>query len=454
LAQSDEAGRFEIAAHAASLGVWDWDLTSGKFYYSRRAKEICGFPPDAEVTFEQVRSATHPDDLPRTSALGRRAVDPAVRAHEPYRYRVIRADTGEVRWVLAQGDAVFDGDGPSAAALRYIGTLQDITQQRNAEQALVESEARLRYAIEAGNMAVWEIDLERNTITPSPELNALCGFPLDAKPTLEDIRARYAPGEEERIEQERIALMARGETSIQTTFKQIWPNGTERWLLLRASVAPPSDAIARRVIGVLIDITAQKLAEQQAALIAGEMQHRVKNALAVVQTLAVQSFRNQSDVKAASNAFLGRLQALAAATQSITTDGWSESDLRTVIDAVVQPYRDVQSDPFFIVGVPLRLPRKAATAVALGIHELCTNAVKYGALSVESGRVEIGWVAADDLLTLTWRETGGPAVAVPPAKGFGTTMLQRGLLEPGAVKLLFQSEGVVCTISVPLPADE
>ena len=454
MAKAADGRRFEIAAHAASLGVWDWDLVTGEFYYSQRAKEICGFAPDAEVTFEQIRSVTHPDDLPRTSALARRAVDPAVRAQEPYRYRIIRADTGETRWVLAQGDAVFDGDGPSALALRYIGTLQDITAQRNAEQALIESEARLRYAIEAGKMAVWEIDLDRNSITPSAELNALYGFPPDAKPTLEDLRTRYAPGEEARIEQERIELIARGETSIQTTFKQIWPDGTERWLLLRASAAPPSDTIARRVIGVLIDITAQKRAEERAALIAREMQHRVKNALSVVQTLALQSFRNKTDVPAASEAFLGRLQALAMATQSITTDGWSESDIQSIIAAIIEPYRSPDSDPFSVRGDPVRLTRKVATAIALGIHELCTNAVKYGALSVESGRVAIGWTAESDVLTLTWRETGGPSVTAPSGKGFGTTMLLRGLLEAGAVDLLFEPVGVACVIRVRLSAPD
>jgi PAS domain S-box-containing protein len=450
LSHFDVVRRFEIAAHAASLGVWDWDLSSGTFYYSARAKEICGFDPKAEVTFEQARAVTHSDDLPWTSALGRRAVDPAVRASDPYRYRIVRADTGEVRWVLAHGEAIFGGDDDTATALRYIGTLQDITVQRTAEQALVESEGRLRYAIEAGRMAVWEIDLDRNTITPSPELNLLCGFPPDAVVTLDDIRSRYAPGEEERIERERVELMARGETSIQTAFRQLWPDGTERWLLLRASAAPPSDTIAKRAVGVLIDITAQKLAEQSAALIAGEMQHRIKNALAVVQTLAVQSFRNKTDVRAARDAFLGRLQALAAATQSVTSDGWADSDLGELVATIVKPYRGGDHDPFSIEGAPVRLSRKGATAVALGLHELCTNAVKYGALSVPEGRVEIVWTMSDGHLHLRWSESSGPPVVSPASKGFGTTMLGRGLFADGGVDLAFDASGVVCTMRVEL----
>ena len=448
VAEFDERLRFEIAAHAVSLGVWHWDLQTGVFYYSERAKQICGFEAGGEVTFEHVRSVTHPDDYPWTTALAARSFDPADRAEEPYRYRIFRADTGELRWVIAHGKAIFSGEGPTATALHYIGTIQDITQQRNAEQALVESEARLRYAIEAGKMAVWEIDLDRNTITPSPELNELCGFPPDASPSLEEFRSRYAPGEESRIDRESAEIRARGETQIQTTFKQLWPDGTEKWLLLRASVAPPSDTIARRVIGVLIDITAQKLAEERAALIAGEMQHRVKNALSVVQTLALQTFRADADIVKSRDAFLGRLQALAAATHYITTDGWGESGIHQLIDAVTRPYRSAIADPFAISGPDIHLGRKAATALALALHELSTNALKYGALSVPGGRVLIEWTVDNELLELSWHEVGGPQVVTPSAKGFGTTMLRRGLLEPGAVELSFDPDGVRCQLRV------
>lgn len=270
MTEFDERLRFEIAAHAASLGVWHWELQTGVFHYSDRAKEICGFDPSQEVTLEDLRAITHPDDFQWTAALATRSFDPADRAQEPYRYRILRADSGELRWVLAHGKAIFSSEEPNATALHYIGTIQDITQQRNAEQALIESEARLRYAIEAGKMAVWEIDLDRNTITPSPKLNQLCGFPADASPSLEELRSRYAPGEAERIDKESAELVARGETQIQTTIKQIWPDGTQKWLELRATTAPPNDLIANRVIGVLIDITAQKVAEERALVIAGE----------------------------------------------------------------------------------------------------------------------------------------------------------------------------------------
>jgi two-component sensor histidine kinase len=202
-------------------------------------------------------------------------------------------------------------------------------------------------------------------------------------------------------------------------------------------------------VGVLVDITAQKLAEQNAAMIAREMQHRVKNALTVVQTLAAHSFRGNTDVEEVRRSFMGRLGALAAATQSVTSDGWSDSDLHQLIEQIVKPYRGAERDPFLLQGPAVHLPRKGATAVALGLHELCTNAIKYGALSVPDGRVKIDWSMRDEMLLLTWTELDGPVVANPPAKGFGTTLLQRGLLEPGAVDLVFESTGVVCHFRVP-----
>ena len=215
--------RFEIAAQAAGLGVWQWDLVRSAFVYSARAKAIYGFPQDQPVIYEMVASATHPDDRARTLALAARSFDPNIRAKERYRYRIVRPDNGQVRWVLAFGEAEFGAVDGEIRALSYIGTLQDITEQKQAEDALAASEARLRLAVEAGRMAVWEFDPATNTITHSEQLNRLCGFPPDATPTIEEFRSRYAPGERERMEREGAAMLARGETQIETEIRHIWP---------------------------------------------------------------------------------------------------------------------------------------------------------------------------------------------------------------------------------------
>jgi len=444
--------RFEIAAHAANLGVWDWDLATNAFVYSPRAKEICGFDLDSPVTFAQILAVTHPEDLPRTTALAERALDPAVRANEPYRYRIFRADSGELRWVLAHGSAIFDLDADPHRAVRYIGTLQDITDQQLAEDGLAESEARLRLAVEAGKLAVWELDLDAGKITPSPELNLLCGFPADTSPSLADFRSRYAPGESERIDAEGAAARARGETSIQSEFKQIWPDGTIRWLLLRAQIAPATDAIRNRVIGILIDITDRKLAEQRSTLIAQEMKHRVKNSLAIVRSLAQQSFRQKRDIEAVRTALLGRLAAFETATELAIKSGDKGEDLRELVNAIVEPYRQGELDPFDISGPSQQIDGKAATTMALALHELCTNAVKYGALSDNGGGVSIAWQVGAGRLHLTWKETGGPPVTMPLGRGFGATLLGRAPFAgpSDVVDYSFEADGVRWEIIVAL----
>jgi PAS domain S-box-containing protein len=443
--------RFEIAANAASLGVWHWDLGTDRFYYSPRAREICGFSADEPLTLAQITATTHPDDLSWTHPLAERAIDPNIRENAVYRYRIVRADTGEVRWVLAHGEASFEEHDGSVRATSYIGTLQDITEQKRSEDALVESEARLRLAIEAGNMAVWELDPVARTITQSPQLNLIYGFPAEAPLTIDDLRSRYAPGEEERLEREGAEARARGETQIQTEFKQIWPDGTIKWLLLRAQLAPTARPGAERVIGVLLDITDRKLAEERMSLVVREMQHRVKNSLAVVQTLATQSFRADYEPSEALSSFLGRVRALAAATSSMTDNSWEDTSLVALADHIVAPYRG-QSDPISLLGPDVPLPRKLASAIAMALHELCTNAVKYGALSVDFGRVEVDWQVTGTTLFLTWREIGGPTVEPPTRKGFGTRLLKGGLLtgEDGNIELDFLPGGLVCQIEARL----
>ena len=103
----DSELKLRLAVRAAGIGIWDWDIASGVMEYSPRARSICGFTPDEPVTIQKARDVTHPEDLPWTSALARQALDPSIRAREPYEYRIRRADTGELRWVVAHGEAIF-----------------------------------------------------------------------------------------------------------------------------------------------------------------------------------------------------------------------------------------------------------------------------------------------------------------------------------------------------------
>jgi PAS domain S-box-containing protein len=140
--------RLRLALAAAQLGIWDWDLATGQMVYSQRAKAICGFAPDEAVTFEMVKAVTHPDDYPFTSAQAARALDPAIRERSPYEYRLLRPD-GSVRWVRAFGEAVFAEGESGGRAIRYTGTLQDITAEHEREEQLRELNATLEQRVAA-----------------------------------------------------------------------------------------------------------------------------------------------------------------------------------------------------------------------------------------------------------------------------------------------------------------
>jgi PAS domain S-box-containing protein len=260
-ALEESRARLQLATEAAEIGIWDWDVLSGRMRYSARAKEICGFEQDAEVTYEDARRVTHPDDYPQTSAMARRALDPILRERAPYEYRIIRPD-GTVRWALAHGEAVFAEVGGEFRAIRYVGTLQDISERVRLEEAERQGKARLALAIEASRMAVWEVDLATDQVTGSRELNRLLGFAEDASPTAEEMRARYYPGEGERLRALGEAALAGGERTLEAEYRYVWPDGSVRWLWLRAEFILDDDGAPVRAIGVLGDITERRRSEE------------------------------------------------------------------------------------------------------------------------------------------------------------------------------------------------
>lgn len=445
--------RLRIATSAARIGVWEWNLEDNSMIYSEIAKAIFGLTPGEPVTYEQVKAVTHPADFPRTSAAAARALDPGIRENVVYRYRALRADTGEERWILAYGEAQFDHIGGKQRAVRYIGTVQDITEQHEAAERLAESEARLRLAIDAAQMAVWELDVDTDTILGSVELNRLCGFPEGANPTAEEIRARHAPGERERLAQEGAKVLARGEDRIQTEFRQVWPDGTEKWLLLRAQIAPSATGGGRRVIGVLMDITERKRQEEQLAMVSHELRHRIKNSLTVVAALARQAIASKEEPHRASEAFMSRVSALGKATDIIFKSSGETADLGDLLTEIASPYVAHESPQITIEGPPVEVPSHLATKVALAVHELLTNAVKYGALAGQLGHVDIRWTLLEARLSILWQERGGPPVAPPARPGFGSRLLSRGIFSaPDRAVVTFDPEGVRCEIVLHLEA--
>lgn len=442
--------RLGLATDAAEIGIWDWNVKTGAFFYSARGRAIYGFTADEEITYNRLRARTHPDDYKKIEPILGRALDPKLRSRETYRYRITRADSGEERWLLAHGGAVFSDETPAAETLSYTGTLQDITEDVRLERMLTDEQSRLKLALAAGDLAIWEIDVATNTVTSSPELNRLYGLAEDGNPTLDDFRRRYAPGEWERVQAEAEANVARGEKSIRFEAKHLWPDGTVKWISVRAQLVVDAEGIPQRVIGVAMDVTDRRFAEERLVVTARELQHRVKNSLTVVQAIATQTFRSAKTKEEGVATFSGRLHALAAATELVTQGNWTTVSVRGVVDEITSPYRNDAGTRFRMDGDDETVGSTNAVSLGMALHELCTNAIKYGALSAEGGYVEIAWRTKDGILTLTWQEVNGPPVSVTGSKGFGTRLLTSGLFDPGVgkVELEFRSTGVFCRLMI------
>lgn len=201
------------------------------------------------------------------------------------------------------------------------------------------------------------------------------------------------------------------------------------------------------------DITDRKRAHEQQVLLVREIKHRIKNTMAIVQAIARQTLRAISDSDR--EAFFARLRALAGAHDLLTVENWSQASLRDVVDRVLEPFKEQHRDRFFIDGPDgILLDAQKSCLVSMALHELATNAVKYGALSSASGQVHLGWeILPDDLpqkkFRLRWQEHGGPPVEPPEHRGFGSLLIQQALDgEQHKATLEFDPQGVACTLEM------
>ena len=194
-----------------------------------------------------------------------------------------------------------------------------------------------------------------------------------------------------------------------------------------------------------MDDTERRQWEDTLVTTAAELQHRVKNTLAVVQSVARQTFGPQSPADDRLTAFYGRLHSLAAATDLITRNNWTSVPLRDLVDEVAKPFSG--SGQIAIAGGAAHIDSRDAANLSMCLHELFTNSVKHGALSSASGRVSVGWSDGNDRVVIRWKEEDGPSVIPPKLSGFGTKLLQSGAFGPsGSVDLNFLPEGLQATL--------
>ncbi|HWF01041.1 MAG TPA: PAS domain-containing protein [Caulobacteraceae bacterium] len=438
--------RMAIATRAAGIGVWDWDQTSDVITYSARAREICGYALDAPISVDTAAASTHPDDLPHTKMQSDRARDPGLRERPVYDYRIVRPD-GEIRWVRAHGEAVFDGPGPNAACLHYIGTIEDVTEPRAMAERLRQSEARLQLALDAGRMAVFDWPFDEADVLLTPALREVLGVAQDAPSTTRERRDRYHPDDRERAIAARHAALAAGDRYCDFDFRYFRPDGLMRWLQVRSEIVQ-APGRGPSLIGVITDVTERKEAEESLDLLARELDHRANNLLAVIQgTVSLSRAEGAEQLRLVIE---GRIAALARAHRLLSDGHWKGADLRTIIEQELRPYG--LGEQASAAGPDCALSPPQAQALAMALHELATNAVKYGALSTQGGRVSVDWRTDEADLQIDWRETGGPAVTPPERTGLGTTLIRRALGGGlgGGADLHWPPEGVVCRLTLPL----
>lgn len=202
-------------------------------------------------------------------------------------------------------------------------------------------------------------------------------------------------------------------------------------------------------------------AEEHQRLLINELNHRVKNTLATVQSIAAQTRRTATDPVASYESFVERLMALSRAHDVLTKERWEGADLKSVAEAATRAFEDTHGGRFHISGPSVWLEPHRALALAMALHELATNAAKYGALSTGRGKVTLSWTVAPDGagmvdLELTWRESDGPAVTPPARRGFGSRLLERGLAGElnGKVTVDYRYEGLMCVVQAKLPSGE
>jgi two-component sensor histidine kinase len=219
------------------------------------------------------------------------------------------------------------------------------------------------------------------------------------------------------------------------------------------TVSPLKDADGR-VIGaskIARDITERKRAQEQQKLLLSEMKHRIKNTLATIQAIATQTLSRDVTER---DAFIARLHALGGAHDLLTFETWERTPLQVIVTRALEPFQEHRHERITVNGpADMWLDSTKAVMVAMVVHELATNAAKYGALSNGSGRVSVAWNqhSQPNLVKLVWQESGGPEVGPPKQKGFGSHLIERAFgSQLGSAQLVFSPQGLSCTLEVAL----
>lgn len=327
-----------------------------------------------------------------------------------------------------------------------VNCFQDVSREHEMRQAMERQQRTFDLAMVASNMGTWRYTLADNIRIYDDNAQRLYGLSearflhdeegVQAKFHADDMDLMWA-----RVAK---ALDPAGDGRYEVDYRVKQPDGSWRWLSAWGLVEFEGHGEERRpvaIAGASRDLSELKQAEEFQRLLVNELNHRVKNSLATVQSIASQTLRSATDLGAARAAIDARIASLARAHDLLTDRSWSGADLRDVVERALEPFPAAQLE---LAGPSLELPPRHALALSLALHELATNAAKYGALSSGQGRVRVSWETDEAGLRLSWRESGGPPVAPPTRRGFGTRLLEDNLFRElnGQTRLEYRPEGV------------
>jgi PAS domain S-box-containing protein len=506
--------RLEFALTAGRLGYWEMDLSNKGLFGSDIYKANWGLKPDAPFSYQTLLAAVHPDD----HVMHETAVDEAIATHGDLdvEYRAIWPD-GSVHWLRVRGHAVYDDAGKP---VRMSGISLDITDRKSVEDSLREETNTLEILHSVGAALAGNLDPARIAQTVTDAATQLSGAQFGA--FVENVatgeaqpNARYAVSGATRESFSQF-LAPHGTAAFDASFANRgivrsgditsdprYANDVPHLKKLKNEIPVVSylavpvvsrsgdilgglffghenpNVFTVRVERIVAGIAAQaaiamdnarlfteaqnelaerRRVEQHQELLLAELNHRVKNTLAIVMSIATQTLRHSTSAEAFRRGFETRIMALAEAHNLLTDGNWEGASLRAMTERVLNPYRDGEHARHTFTGGDIHVGPKAAVALVMALNELATNAAKYGALSRNNGHVHVGWTGRDDKgekrFEVSWRETGGPPVKAPSRKGFGTRLI-KGLAEDaaGRVSIDFARDGLICIFDLPMGDD-
>lgn len=373
---------------------------------------------------------------PGTNLEDIRRIREAIAERRPIEIEILNyAKSGKVFWNRVLISPVFDGDELTF----FFASQLDVTRDKLGDPSLdansddemrrrivdlTAAEERLQFTLKAAGLGTWTLDVPQQRLVASAICKANFGRGPSDNFDYSDLQSSIHPEDIDRWRETLGAALA-GDGDFGIEYRINLPGGGQRWIEIRAQTRFGAGHAPLSMSGISVDITERKETEAYRNLVTAEMGHRIKNTLATVQAIVSQSLRSDAPREVLRDIISQRLEALGGAHDTLTRRNWDVVGLRQTVERAIRAFNSHGRIHYF--GPDMEITQKVSETLALALHELSTNAVKYGALSGDEGRVRIEWGEREGEFALTWDETGGPPVSAPTRSGFGSKLIERAL---------------------------